>query len=228
MEERLKQRLVGAVVLVSLAVVFVPILFDMPHDASEETSAIPISGIPERPRDGFGPSTSDKLALPQTPRLDAEVERERSRNESSASAGDHGVSAEAPDADTASISSVATASTPAAGTRSETSLARSDPTPAAKKPDGESGRKPAVEASNAGGWTVQLGSFLKSENALALQKRLEAKGYPAFVESGPSAQGQVSRVFVGPMPEREQAKNSAAKLRREMELEGIVVPYPGG
>ena len=35
MEERLKQRLVGAVVLVSLAVVFVPILFDLaPRRAS--------------------------------------------------------------------------------------------------------------------------------------------------------------------------------------------------
>ena len=80
----------------------------------------------------------------------------------------------------------------------------------------------------ASGWTVQLGSFRKSENALALRKRLQAKGYPAFVKSGSSAQGEVSRVFVGPVPDREQAKSSAAKLRREMALEGIVVRYPGG
>ena len=78
------------------------------------------------------------------------------------------------------------------------------------------------------GWTVQLGRFAKSENALALHKRLQEKGYPAFVESGSSAQGAVSRVFVGPMPDRRQARDSAAKLRREMALEGIVVPYPGG
>ena len=75
---------------------------------------------------------------------------------------------------------------------------------------------------------MQLGSFLKSENALALRKRLQAKGYPAFVEIGSTARGEVSRVLVGPMPDREQAKTSAAKLKREMELEGIVVPYPGG
>ena len=85
-----------------------------------------------------------------------------------------------------------------------------------------------METSAAGGWTVQLGSFLKSENALALRKRLQARGYTAFVESGSSARGNVSRVFVGPMPDREQARSSAAKLRREMELEGIVVPYRGG
>ena len=75
---------------------------------------------------------------------------------------------------------------------------------------------------------IQLGSFLKSENATALRKRLQGRGYPAVIESGPSAQGEVYRVFVGPISGRKQAKDSAAKLRREMALEGIVVPHPGG
>ena len=75
---------------------------------------------------------------------------------------------------------------------------------------------------------IQLGSFQKSENALALRKRLQSRGYPAFVRAGTSAQGAVSRVFVGPIPDLRQAKTSAAKLRREMALEGIVVPSPGG
>jgi len=79
MEERLKQRLVGAIVLASLAVVFVPILFDLPREASEGTSVPPTSEIPERPRDGFGSSETITLDLPKTPRLDDEVERERNR-----------------------------------------------------------------------------------------------------------------------------------------------------
>ena len=85
-----------------------------------------------------------------------------------------------------------------------------------------------MESPAAGGWMIQLGSFRRSENALALHKRLQARGYPAFVETGASTQGALSRVFVGPMPDRKQAKDSAAKLRREMALEGIVVPHPGG
>ena len=139
-------------------------------------------------------------------------------------------------AGTAPSSSVAPASTevadvsgePASGARSEPSVALPDPAPTKKQPDRESARKPVAEASAAGGWTVQIGSFLKSENATALRKRLQAGGYTAFVESGTSARGAVSRVFVGPMPDRAQAKASAAKLQREMALEGIVVPYRGG
>ena len=75
---------------------------------------------------------------------------------------------------------------------------------------------------------IQLGSFQKPENALALRKRLQSRGYPAFVKSGSSAQGAVSRVFVGPMSDRRQAKTSATKLQREMALEGIVMRSPGG
>ena len=258
MEERLKQRLVGAIVLVSLAVVFVPILFDMPSKVNEEISAIPITEIPERPLDRIGSSTSITLDLPETPRLDTEIERERNRNASSADAGDRRTSSgastaastsAAPEASVSvtsasensvfgstSTSSGAAASAPApAPSESTASESRTESSPAppnsestANKPDDAPGRKQAVEAPAAGGWTVQLGSFLKSENALALRNRLQAKGYPAFVESGSSAQGAISRVFVGPMPDREQAQDSAAKLGREMALEGIVVAYPGG
>ena len=236
MEERLKQRLVGAVVLVSLAVVFVPILFDMPHEADGEPPADLISGVPERPQDGFGSSANDTLDAPRTPRLDMELERERSRNASGAGAGERTVSSEAPVAGIRSSSPGAPGSAdtadapgePASGSSSGPSVARAGPAPAKKQRDRGAASEPVAEASAAGGWTVQLGSFLKSENALALHKRLQAGGYPAFVESGTSARGDVSRVFVGPMPDREQARASAAKLRREMALEGIVVPYPGG
>ena len=232
MEERLKQRLVGAIVLVSLAVVFVPILFDAPRELNEEISPAPVAEIPERPRDGFESPAGNTVEAPETPRLDAEMERERNRQASIPAA------SEAAGPDSASTSSVTTVSIslpgasepPAPASRSDPSPERSSPAPATGPPDDASGRKQAVEApaATSGGWMVQLGSFRKPENALALRKRLQAGGYPAFVESGPSAQGAVSRVFVGPIPGHEQAKDSAEKLRREMALEGIVVPYPGG
>ena len=236
MEERLKQRLVGAVVLVSLAVVFVPILFDMPGETNGETSPDLISGVPERPQVGFGSSASGTLDAPQTPRLDTELERERSLDTSRASAGEGTASSEAlvsgtrssaPGAPAPARTAVASEQS-ASDTRSEASVARADPAPAKKQANQGSSTKPVAETSAARSWTVQLGSFLKSENAAALRKRLQAGGYTAFVESGTSARGDVSRVFVGPMPDREQAKASAAKLQREMALEGIVVPYRGG
>ena len=236
MEERLKQRLVGAVVLVSLAVVFVPILFDMPGETNGETSVDLISGIPERPRVGFGSSASGTLDAPQTPRLDTELERESSRDASRAGTGERTASSEVPVAGTTSSAPGAPAPArtadasgqPASDARSETSVARADTVPARNQEIQGSSSTPVAAVSVAGSWTVQLGSFLKSENAAALRKRLQASGYTAFVESGTSARGAVSRVFVGPMPDREQAKASAARLQREMALEGIVVPYRGG
>ena len=236
MEERLKQRLVGAVVLVSLAVVFVPILFDMPGETSGETATDLISGIPERPQVEFGSSASGTLDVPQTPRLDTELERERSRNVSRAGTGERtassrvsvaGATPSSPDPP-ASAQDAGDSGEPAAASPPAPSVARAESAPAKKEPNRGSATKPVAETSAAGGWTVQLGSFVRSENARALHKRLQAEGYPTFVESGSSARGKVSRVFVGPMPDREQAKASAAKLRREMALEGIVVPYPGG
>ena len=232
MEERLKQRLVGAVVLASLAVVLVPILFDMPPGVDERTSAHLISGIPERPEDGFGPPASDMLGLPQTSHLDAEMALDRTRSAPKVDSGGHDGSFGTLAAGAASSVSGGNASTTFAGAtgeetpeiRAESSPAVSEPTP--RRAGGES--EGGAAGASAGGWTVQLGSFLKAENALALRKRLRAGGYAAFVEIGSSAQGDVSRVFVGPMPDREQAKTSAAELRREMALEGIVVPYPGG
>ena len=238
MEQRLKQRLVGAIVLVSLAVVFVPLLFDSPRELNEGYPATPIAEIPERPQGQSGPSVSITLEMPQTPRLDAAVERERDRQASNTGADDRRDSSEALAPASPSASSQASASTPVPGAaepagsvrRSDSPSARTEPAPTAGASDGASEKKPATEAPAAasGGWTVQLGSFRESENALALRKRLQARGYPAFVETGPSAQGEVSRVFVGPMARREQAEGSAEKLRREMSLEGIVVPHPGG
>ena len=227
MEQRLKQRLVGAIVLVSLAVVFVPILFDSPRELNEGYSTAPIAGIPERPQVEADAPARITIEAPETPRLDAEVEREHGRQGSGTAAAERGASSDAPAS--SSTSSDAPAAAPGATGPSASSSA--DAAPAAAPPDGASGEKQAAaDASEAasGGWLVQLGSFRESENARGLRKSLEAKGYTAFVEAGPSAQGEVFRVFVGPMPRREQAEDSAAKLRSEMALKAIVVSRSGG
>ena len=232
MEERLKQRLVGAAVLASLAVVIVPILLDEPRDVNEAVSSTSISEIPERPQDRFEATVTTALDLPETPRLDAELERERSQQVSDTSAGGRRVESDAP-----GRVSIATPPEAPAAPRVSVSVdsgssasASASPASAAVQPSGSSGNNQITEApvAAAGKWTVQIGSFLKAENASALRKRLQARGYPAFVETGPSARGEMSRVLVGPMPDRGKAKDSAAKLQREMKLEGIVVPYPGG
>ena len=211
MEERFKERLVGATVLVLLAVVFVPMLLDVPREEREG----PPEPIPERPRGGFTTKTIT-LGEPETPRLDAEIEREHRRHAQEAAA----------------------APRDSAGTPATTSATRDETSPAAAPQESApapqesaaAAQESAAEAAGTapGGWAVQLGSFSVSKNALALRDRLRAEGYTAFIESGFTATGAVSRVFVGPELDRGRAEASMAKLRREMQLEGIVVRYPGG
>ena len=227
MEQRLKQRLVGAIVLVSLAVVFVPILFDSPRELNEDYPATPVAEIPERPQVEADAPARITIEAPETPRLDAEVES--GRQASNANAADRRASAEA------SAPASGASGQPASARRSDASSARSEP--ATARPDTTSGKKQTAGAPAAAGgssaaapngWVVQLGSFRMAENARALHRRLQARGYPVLVEPGPSAQGEVFRVFVGPMSRRKQAEDSAAKLRREMALQGIVVSRSGG
>ena len=241
MEERLKQRLVGAIVLVSLAVVFVPLLLDVPDEAAdEELSATP---IPERPQGHFDSTVIVDLGEPETPRLDAELERERAERASGATAGvrpqpsDGQVPPSTPVSGAAGAPVVATApmheaveSAAPAAPAGQTGLPSARSEPPAPGPDDATAKKPPAEPIAEVGkqWAVQLGSFRRSGNAIALRKRLRDEGYSAFVRSSPSGRGEVFRVLVGPSTDLQQAKNSAAKLLLEMNLEGFVVPYSGG
>ena len=220
MEERFKERLVGATVLVLLAVVFVPMLLDVPREEREA----PPEPIPERPRGGFTTKTIT-LGEPETPRLDAEIEHEHRRHAQEAATAPRD-SAGTPA--TASASATRDETSPAAAPQE--SAAAPQESAAAAQESATAAQESAAEAAGTapGGWAVQLGSFSVSKNALALRDRLRAKGYTAFIESGFTATGAVSRVFVGPELDRGRAEASMAKLRREMQLEGIVVRYPGG
>jgi len=75
MDERLKERLVGAAVLVSLAVIFVPMLLGGPDP---EMGGAPMGDIPPAPLGEFN-SAIVPLGEPATPLLDREDKRRAAR-----------------------------------------------------------------------------------------------------------------------------------------------------
>ena len=222
MEQRLKQRLVGAVVLIALAVVAVPMLLDAPLDRNEEPPNT--APLPERPQGEFEPSSSAARGEPETPRLDAEVERQRAGSATSVTATDTGTESEEP-ATVAADRVAAVTGSPATGPDPQPAPGSADPFPPSRTPGDVSVGAQPVEGSN--GWSVQLGSFQRRDNARALRDRLLSSGYDAFVRAGASEQGEVFRVFVGSALDREQARRSAAKLQKELQLEGFVVRQTG-
>ena len=85
----------------------------------------------------------------------------------------------------------------------------------------ETGTQPTLS-----GWVVQVGSFGREANALALRDRLRAKGYTAFVEKARTGKGLVFRVRVGPELERENAERLQTRLSKDFGLKAIVTRYP--
>ncbi len=206
MDERLKHRLVGAAVLVSLGVIFIPMVLD---NAGTENAAITTSNIPPKPAAEFSsrvvPVGEPTSRIESEPLPPASVEAE-------------GIYGAAPAAD-ANAPVTPPAAAPGASVVADEPPAPADTTTA-----------PAAPAVAAGvtAWAVQLGSFSNAQNAIALRDRLRKMGYTAFVESAPDDSRSMTRVYVGPELIRSNAVQMLEKLRAETRLRGIVVRYPSG
>ena len=75
-------------------------------------------------------------------------------------------------------------------------------------------------------WVVQLGSFSSEENAEALNQKLRKAGFKAFVEPLKHNNSTVYRVRIGPELKRSDADAINDRLKKDMQIEGIVVHYP--
>jgi DedD protein len=60
---------------------------------------------------------------------------------------------------------------------------------------------------------VQLGSFASRANADNLVRQLKGQGFAVYVVSGGSGAAARHRVRVGPLPDRDAAERTAAKLK---------------
>lgn len=226
MDNLVKQRVIGAVVLVALAVIFVPMLLDKPEDELGPVG----SNLPARP-DQTVADRIEPLTLPEPPvEVDpAQVVLDQPP-EDSATTGDAAL-AEAQQSennagsdvvaepDTAPV--VPPVPTPEAPAATEPPVT---PNPAPSPPSATSAAPAATKVLS--GWVVQLAALSKQDSALALRERLRTLGYTAFVEEIKAAQGVQYRVRVGPELERTSADNLRNRLEEQVKLKGIVMKYP--
>jgi DedD protein len=68
-------------------------------------------------------------------------------------------------------------------------------------------------------WTLQVGAFKTSKNAIAFRDKLRSKGFKGYILKNGDA--SLDRVYVGPMVQRSQAEQTKAKLLEEMAIKGI-------
>lgn len=81
----------------------------------------------------------------------------------------------------------------------------------------------APAGSVARAWSVQLGSFARQDNARKLMHQLQAQGFVVYMLSGGSGSVARYRVRVGPMQDRSAALQAVAKLKA-LGHEGSLVP----
>ena len=201
MNEQLKKRLVGAIVLVALAVIFVPMLLE-----GDKRTDIPMFGsnVPEAP--GPRPDMVDipLQVPPPPPAAPVVVERELP-----------------PEPVAVAPTRAAPEPAPVPPPAPQAQPKPVAPVQAVKPAAVAAAPKPAVGES----WAVQVGSFSEQGNASRLRDSLRGKGYPAYVEQVKLASGTSYRVRVGPVLARTDAEAIQAKLAK-IEQRGIVVPHP--
>ena len=74
-------------------------------------------------------------------------------------------------------------------------------------------------------WTVQLASFIKFEYAQKLNTRLRTGGEKSYLKKYKVAGGYVFRVYVGPTLKEAQARDTKQRLKKLYQLDGLVIRY---
>ena len=97
-----------------------------------------------------------------------------------------------------------------------------DPEPA--KPEAQKST-PMASISSTGMWAVQLGSFGDQGNAERLAADLRKQGFAAFLSQLSTSSESLHRVRIGPQKDRESAEAMAARLQKAGH-KGQVVTHP--
>lgn len=199
MDRALKERIIGAAVLVLVVVLVVPVFLDGPPRSGEVVSErVPLPGqsdqetktvVLDRDRSNPVPTNGGSEPAKPTPQPQAVA---------------------APQED--KPAPAATEKTP-------------KPAVSQPAPDKPVAEQTVATASTTGMWAVQLGSFGNQENAERLAADLRKQGFAAFLSQLSTSSGQLHRVRIGPQKDRESAEAVAAQLGKAGH-KGQVVPHP--
>ena|SRR6266404_5046812 len=252
MDRRVKERLVGASILVLLIVLVVPELLSGPPSSPQAPAGarLPVSA-PEPVRNvTVDLATSKALEPPEAGAAasDARPPEARSPDAASAAAGADASTATVtgteagpqttpalPTTPALSTPALSTNAAPSSDTRPDTRPSNTPPSaspPRAASPGPletaapapiSSSAKPAVAGK---AWAVQLGSFASRANAGKLAHQLKAQGFSVYVVPGGSGPSLRYRVRIGPMADRGAAAQTVAKLKSAGQAASLVAPAP--
>jgi DedD protein len=218
MDRRVKERLIGASILVALIVLVVPELLSGPK------SAVPSPTLPASfPANAPEPTRNVTLDL-ATSKAPADSEVEPAETQGSAAS-----AVSAAKGGEASPPAAPAPAPPTEGSPSVGSSSTAAPPTAAPATDAPTTLKPVETAAQSpisarANWAVQLGSFASRANADNLSRQLKGEGFSVYVLPGGSSTSVRYRVRVGPLADRDSAERVAAKLKSIGHGSSLVAP----
>lgn len=224
----MKERLVGAAVLVAVAVILIPEMLSGPSERKAEVSGGDLAAeqggvrtytidLGDRARSGaneaVAPATAATAAVEETPAPPPEIVPEA----------DVPANPPVPEKEPAlSAPVVASAAEPRPEDRPAALAKSSQPSSPPPMP-AQAAPAPARSTGGQGQpWVVQVGSFAKQATAEKLSQDLKRRGYASFVVPFKPGAQTLYRVRVGPMKERGDADAVVQKLKREGTAAAVV------
>lgn len=184
MDRALKERIIGAAILVLVVVLVVPVFLDGPS--------------------GNGEMVDERVPLPgQSDQETKTIVLERDRSNPVPSNGGNEPAQTAPKT-----------KQPVVEQNSQAKLVEAKPEPVIAEPQQQASQTPPPAASSTGMWAVQLGSFGNKENAERLAADLRKQGFAAFLSQLSTGDSQLHRVRIGPQKDRESADAMAERLAK--------------
>ena len=251
MEEKAKERVFGVVILVALAVIFVPMWFNTtvgdsvklarempkaPEWPQSEELLLPSERLMPTAQHDNAPLTEGNLSAmteaaevvefvpPAAPAVIAEAEPATTSAAVEATTPDVVVAAAS--APVAVLPAPAAKAAPAPVVKVAKVVQKAVPaqkTATIKKTVVQTASKKASKPLMA--YTIQLGNFENQANAQKLARSLRAAGYTAYVADNYAHGKDLTKVMVGPQTERRDAEKIASKLENQFKLKGFIVKY---
>lgn len=214
LKRRGRRRLIGAITLGLLIVVFLPMFFDA-EPKRDKVSQQEIS-IQLPPKDGLAPLPAPIAKLPAPASAQAP-------------AADAAASVNKPASTTAKVVTAEPKAEPVKKVADKKVADAAPPPQTAVKP--APAKVPAAAASSGKaadakqGFVVQIGAFNDADNAKQTVARMKEAKLPVYTDNIATKSGNVTRVRVGPFKRKEQAEAALAQVKLGG-ADGKVVPLP--
>ncbi len=210
METTLKQRLIGAAVIIALAVIFVPMILD--GSGRKESVALNME-VPPEPTFTFDSKLPDPKQLDDLPAI--------KKSDAIADSKDSGQPDTVQDNEVVDDQNKSEAPVVQQENIPTNVQAKVEPK-VVEATENHIQTNPALSA-----WAIQVAAFGEKSKALALQEKLLTSNLSAFTERSVNGDKAVYRVKVGPELKRENADKLRDKIEKEHGLKGsFVIKHP--